>query len=78
MSGADDSELVQHNTLLYDTILILLVLAELKVLRIIWKQFSEEDTLTYSSAAYCVSAVHSLDPVCMYLSELNGIYTWLS
>lgn len=75
MSGADDSELVQHNTLIYNTILILLVLAELKVLRANWKQFSEEGALTYSSAAYCVLAVRSFDPVCMFLSELNGIYT---
>lgn len=51
MSGADDSELVQHNTLIYNRILILLVLAELKVLRINWKQFSAEGTLTYSSAS---------------------------
>lgn len=78
MSGADDSELVQHNTLIYNTILILLVLAELKVLRVNWKQFSEEGTLTYSSAAYYASVVHSFDPVCMFLSELYGIYTSLS
>lgn len=74
MSGADDSELLQHNTLIYNTILILLVLAELKVLRINWKQFSAEGTL-FPLQVYCVSAVHSLDLICMFISELNGIYT---
>lgn len=77
MSGADDSELVQHNILLYNTILILLVLADLKFWELTGSS-SQRKALLLIPQQSTVSAVHSFDPVCMFLSELNEIYTWLS